>query len=45
MGEVRLRCKYEQGQKIIPGVNTTTTIAELLAKIEAISGNGSFHAV
>jgi len=38
MGEVRLRCKYEQGQKIIPGVNTTTTIADLLAKIEAISG-------
>ena len=42
MGEVRLRCKYEQGQKVIPDVKTTTTIAELLDKIEAISGNGSF---
>ena len=42
MGEVRLRCKYEQGQKVIPDVKTTTTIAELLDKIEAISGKGSF---
>jgi len=38
MGEVRLRCKYEQGQKVIPDVKTTTTIAGLLDKIEAISG-------
>merc|ERR1712212_910748 len=35
---VRLRCKYEQGQKPIPNVTSSTTIADLQAIIETLSG-------
>lgn len=38
MGDVRLRCKYQQGQKPIPNVKETTTLQELQGFIEAISG-------
>ena len=38
MGDVRLRCKYQQGQKPIPNVKETTTLQELQGLIEAISG-------
>ena len=40
MGDVRLRCKYQQGQKPIPNVKETTTLQELQGFIEAISGYG-----
>ena len=40
MGDVRLRCKYQQGQKPIPNVKETTTLQELQGLIEAISGHG-----
>ena len=40
MGDVRLRCKYQQGQKPIPNVKDTTTLQELQGLIEAISGYG-----
>merc|ERR1712212_269555 len=38
MGDVRLRCKYQQGQKPIPNMKSDTTLQELQNTIEAISG-------
>ena len=40
MSQIRLRCKFEQGQKVIPNITNETTIAQLQAEIEAVSGNG-----
>ena len=38
MAEMRIRCRYKNGQKIVQGVTENTTIRELQEKIQDLFG-------